>query len=61
MPICVSCPSAASTGVAEGQSNFNMLLNVMLILCISTELATNLYTSNSAAFCQFIYWKKAGD
>lgn len=35
------------------------LLNSMLILCISMELATNLNTSSSAAFCQFIYWEKS--
>lgn len=37
-------------------SNFNLLLNLTLILCIS--IAANLNSSNSAAFCQLIYRKK---
>lgn len=39
-------------------SNFDTLLNLMLIFCISMELVMSLNPSDSAAFCQFICWKK---
>lgn len=40
-------------------SNFSLLLYLTLILSIPVELAANLSSSNSAAFCQLIYREKS--
>lgn len=53
--LCVSL----STGTAEGGAQLQRALNLKFILCISVEPA--LIRTNSAAFCQFICWTKAGD